>query len=228
MCGRFAFFAKGQFGYESLQLPEPSPFERYNIAPSQDLLAIRTDPETRRPEWVMLRWGLVPFWSKEPGGKRPLINARAEGIETKPSFRGPIRHRRCIVPASGFYEWRREGTGKQPYFVRPAEDEVFALAAIWDHWEGKQGEVIESVAIITTSANELMQPIHDRMPVILGKEDVAAWIAPTTKLEKALPMLKPCSLTRMMTYSVSSLVNSARHDGPACVAKVDESVPDQF
>ena len=228
MCGRFAFFASGQFGYESLQLPEPPPFERYNIAPSQDLLAIRTDPETRRPEWVMLRWGLVPFWSKEPGGKRPLINARAEGIEAKPSFRGPVRHRRCIVPASGFNEWGRQGTGKQPYCVRPAAAEVFALAGIWDHWEGKQGEVIESVAIITTSANELMQPIHDRMPVILEEEDVAEWIAPTTKLEKALAMLKPCSSTRMMTYPVSSLVNSTRHDGPECVAKVDETVPDQF
>ena len=176
----------------------------------------------------MFRWGLVPFWSKEPGGKRPLINARAEGIEAKPSFRGPVRHRRCIVPASGFYEWGRQGTGKQPYFVRPAKEEVFALAGIWDHWEGKQGEVIESVAIITTTANELMQPIHDRMPVILEEEDVSAWIAPTTKLEKALAMLKPCSSTRMMTYPVSSLVNSTRHDGPECVAKVDETVPDQF
>ena len=176
----------------------------------------------------MLRWGLVPFWSKEPGGKRPLINARAEGIETKPSFRGPIRHRRCIVPASGFYEWRREGSGKQPYFVRPAAAEVFALAGIWDHWEGKQGEVIESVAIITTSANELMQPIHDRMPVILEEEDVAEWIAPETKLEKALAMLKPCSSARMVVYPVSSLVNSARHDGPECVARVNEMGLDQF
>ena len=228
MCGRFAFFAKGHFGYESLQLPEPPPFERYNIAPSQDILAIRTVPETGRPEWALLRWGLVPFWSKETGGKRPLINARAEGIETKPSFRGPIRHRRCIVPASGFYEWGREGSGKQPYFVRPVVDEVFALAGIWDHWEGKQGEVIESVAIITTSANELMQPIHDRMPVILEKEDVAGWIAPTTKLEKALAMLKPCSSARLMTYSVSSVVSSARHDGLECVARVDETVSDQF
>ena len=103
MCGRFAFFAKGHFGYESLQLPEPPPFERYNIAPSQDILAIRTAPETGRPEWALLRWGLVPFWSKELWVKRPLINARAEGIEAKPSFRGPVRHRRCIVPASGFY-----------------------------------------------------------------------------------------------------------------------------
>ena len=228
MCGRFAFFAKGQFGYESLQLPEPPQFERYNIAPSQDILVIRTAPETERPEWVMLRWGLVPFWSKVPGGKRPLFNARAEGIEVKPSFRGPVRHRRCIVPASGFYEWGREGSGKQPYFVRPVADEVFALAGIWDHWEGKQGEVIESVAIITTTANELMQPIHDRMPVILEKEEVAAWIAPTTKLEKALAMLKPCASAGMLTYPVSSLVNNARHDGPDCVARVDEMMPDQF
>ena len=228
MCGRFAFFVKGQFGYESLQLPEPPRFERYNIAPSQDILAMRTAPETGRPEWVMLRWGLVPFWSKEPGGKRPLINARAEGIEAKPSFRSPVRHRRCIVPASGFYEWGRQGTGKQPYCVRPAAAEVFALAGIWDHWEGKQGEVIESVAIITTSANELMQPIHDRMPVILEEEDVAEWIAPATKFEKALTMLKPYSAARMMTYPVSSVVNSARHDGPECVARVDETVLDQF
>ena len=228
MCGRFAFFANGQFGYESLQLPEPSPFERYNIAPTQDILAIRTAPETGRPGWAMLRWGLVPFWSKEPGGKPPLINARAEGIEAKPSFRGPVRHRRCIVPASGFYEWRRDGAGKQPFFVRPAAVEVFALAGIWDHWEGKQGEVIESVAIITTSANELMQPIHDRMPVILEEEDVAEWIAPATQLEKALAMLKPCSSARMLAYPVSSLVNSARHDGPECAARVSQMVLGQF
>ena len=228
MCGRFALFTKGQFGYESLKLPESPPFERYNISPSQDILAIRTALETGCPEWVMFRWGLVPFWSKEPGGKRPLINARAEGIEAKPSFRGPVRHRRCIVPASGFYEWRLQGTGKQPCFVRPAEDEVFALAGIWDHWEGKQGEVIESVAIITTTANELMQPIHDRMPVILEKEDVAGWIAPTTQLEKALALLKPCSSAMMEAYPVSSLVNSARHDGPECIARVNGMVLGKF
>ena len=220
MCGRFALFTKGQFGYESLKLPESPPFERYNIAPSQDILAIRTALETGCPEWVMFRWGLVPFWSKEPGGKRPLINARAEGIEAKPSFRGPVRHRRCIVPASGFYEWCRQGTVKQPYFVRPAAAEIFVLAGIWDHWEGKQGDVIESVAILTTSANELMQPIHDRMPVVLEEEHVVEWIAPETKLEKALAMLKPCSSARMVVGPVSRLVNSARHDGPERVARV--------
>jgi putative SOS response-associated peptidase YedK len=228
MCGRFAFFAKGQFGYESLELPEPPPVERYNIAPTQDILAIRSSPVTGGSEWTMLRWGLVPSWSKESRTRHLLINARAEGIETKPSFRGAVRHRRCIVPASGFYEWGRQGTGKQPYFVRPAEDEVFALAGIWEHRKEQQGGALETVAIITTSANELMRPIHDRMPVILGKEDVAAWIAPATKLDKALAMLGPCSSARIVAYPVSSLVNNARHDGPECVARVNERVPDQF
>ena len=139
-----------------------------------------------------------------------------------------MRHRRCIILASGFYEWRRQGAGKQPYFVHPAADELFAFAGIWDHWQGKQGQVLESAAILTTVANGLMQPIHDRMPVILEKEEVAAWIAPATRLEKALAMLKPCSSARMMTYPVSSLVNSARHDGPECIARVRQIVPGQL
>ena len=225
MCGRFALFGKGQFGYESLQLPEPPPFERYNIAPSQDILAIRSSPVTGRPDWAMLRWGLVPFWSKEATSKHLLINARAEAVETKPSFRGPVRHRRCIVPASGFYEWRHQGTAKQPYFVRPAGNEVFALAGIWDHWEGQQGDVLESVAIITTSANELMQPIHDRMPVVLEIEDVAGWLNPTNELATVLAMLRPCPSKWMVAYPVSSLVNSARHDGPECVGEVNVDEP---
>ena len=167
----------------------------------------------------------MPSWSKESKTEHLLINARAEGIETKPSFRGPVRHRRCIVPASGFFEWRRQGAGKQPYFVRPAADEVFALAGIWDRWEENQGGIIESVAIITTSANELMQPIHDRMPVVLEKENVAAWIAPQTELDKALAMLKPFPSERMVVYPVNSFVNNARHDRPECIANVNVEEP---
>ena len=141
----------------------------------------------------MLRWGLVPSWSKESKTKHLLINARAEGIEAKPV----LLPRPCAPPSLHrpgqrvLYEWGRQDTGKQPYFVRPTGDEVFALAGIWDQWEGKQGEVIESVAIITTSANELMQPIHDRMPLILGEGNVAEWIEPQTVIDKALAMLKP-------------------------------------
>ena len=168
---------------------------------------------TERPEWALLHWGLVPSWSKESKTKHLLINARAEGVETKPSFRGPVRHRCCIIPASGFYEWRRQGGGKQPYFVRPAADEVFALAGIWDRWEGKQGEVIESVTIITTSANELMQPIHDRMPVVLEKDYLVEWLAPQTELKLALAMLGPYPSEKMVAYPVNGVVNTARHEG---------------
>lgn len=219
MCGRFAYFGHGHFGYESLQLPPSPPSERYNIAPTQHILVIRTAPDTGRPEWAMLHWGLIPFWSKEPKTKHILINARAEGIETKPSFRSPFRHRRCLVPASGFYEWRHDGAGKQPFFVHPVAAQVFLLAGIWDHWQGQEGEVIESVAIITTTANELMQPIHDRMPVVLEEKDLAAWIDPGTDLEVVRAMLKPWPSERMAAYPVRIVVNNPRDDGPECVAR---------
>jgi len=218
MCGRFAFFGNGIFGYESLQLPPPPHVERYNIAPSQDVLVIRTSPISSKTEWAMLHWGLVPFWSKESKSKHILINARAEGIETKPSFRSPFRHRRCIIPASGFYEWRHDGESKQPYFVRPAEEGYFALAGIWGHWQGQDGEVMESVAIITTAANELMQPIHDRMPAILNAKSLAAWIDPGTRREEVTVALAPYPSENMKAYPVSSWVNNPRHDGPECLA----------
>lgn len=118
MCGRFAFFGNGSFGYESLHLPDPPVFENYNITPSQNILAVRTSSATDQPEYVMLHWGLVPFWSKEAKAKFPLINARAEGIESKPSFRNPFKHRRCIILASGFYEWQLIEGRKQPHFIR--------------------------------------------------------------------------------------------------------------
>ena len=142
------------------------------------------------------------------------------------SFRAPVRHRRCIIPAGGLCEWRRQGAGKQPHFVRPAANEVLTLAGIWDDWKGQQVVALESAAIITNAANELMQPIHDRMPVVLEKEDVAGWLDPTNELATVLAMLKPCPPERMVTYPVSRVVNNARHDEPECVNKVD--VEDQL
>ena len=144
MCGRFAFYGNGSLGFESLYLPEPSIFENYNITPSQDVLAILTSSETGKPEYAMLHWGLVPFWSKSAKTKFPLINARSEGIEAKPSFRDPFKHRRCIIPASGFYEWQKVEKYKQPYFIRPDDGRYFAMAGLWDHWQGENGEVINS------------------------------------------------------------------------------------
>ena len=168
----------------------------------------------------MLRWGLVPFWSKTATTKYALINARSEGIETKPSFRSPFRHRRCIIPASGFYEWRHADGGKQPFFIRPIGGGTFALAGVWDHWEGEEGQVIDSCSIITTTANTLMQAIHDRMPVILPAGSMTDWLNPETGKEEALALLAPFAESAMEAYPVGSRVNSPKNNGPECVAGV--------
>ena len=136
MCGRFAFFGNNQASLESLGVvSDPPLIESYNIAPTQDVIVIRTWPETGQLEYGMLRWGLLPFWSKTNNTKFPMINARADGIEKKPSFRGPFKYPRCIIPASGFYEWQTRAGSKQPYFVRPKGGGVFLLDGIWDHWQ---------------------------------------------------------------------------------------------
>ena len=220
MCGRFAYFGNGFFGYESLHVPEPPIFESYNIAPSQGILALRVSQESHQIERAKLHWGLIPFWSKTEKTKYPLINARAEGIETKPSFRSPFRHRRCIIPASGFYEWQHRDGNKQPFFIRPADNGYFALAGLWEHWQNAEGEIIESCAIITTTANSLMATIHDRMPVILTPENLPAWIDPGTMKEDLLPMLHPCPESILEAYPVSSRVTSPRKNDANCIERI--------
>jgi putative SOS response-associated peptidase YedK len=219
MCGRFAYFGKGAFGHESLHLPEPPRFENYNITPSQDILAIRTSPETGHPEYTMLHWGLVPFWSKSVKTKFPLINARSEGIETKPSFRDPFKRRRCIIPASGFYEWQKVEEHKQPYFIRPVDGRYFSLAGLWDSWRGENGAYVNTCAIITTMANATMKEIHDRMPVILGDMNIAAWLDSGKGQTDLLAMLEPYPESLIEIYPVSSMVNSPRNNGPECVKR---------
>jgi putative SOS response-associated peptidase YedK len=219
MCGRFAYFGKGFFGHESLHLPEPPRFENYNITPSQNILAICTSLETGQPEYTLLHWGLVPFWSKNGKTKFPLINARSEGIETKPSFRDPFKRRRCIIPASGFYEWQKVEEHKQPYFIRPVDGRYFALAGLWDSWRGESGEDVNSCAIITTTANAEMKKIHDRMPVILGDMNIAAWLDTGQGQADLLAMLEPYPESLIEMYPVSSRVNSPRNNGPECVKR---------
>ena len=219
MCGRFVYFGNGFFGYESLNYPPPPPFESYNIARSQNIVALLHDPETQHLNWSLLRWGLLPFWSKDKQIKFNLINARAEGIERKPSFRGPFKYRRCIIPASGFYEWQKRGDGKQPFFIRPADQGYFAFAGIWDHWEGDNGEVIDSCSIITTNANSPMATIHDRMPVILEEKDCLTWLDIGARKEQLLKLLRPCSDNLLEKYPVSTRVNSPRNDDPGCIAR---------
>lgn len=169
----------------------------------------------------MLHWGLVPFWSKTKQTKFNLINARAEGIESKPSFRGPFKYRRCIIPARGFYEWQQIEKGKQPFFIRPADGGYFAFAGIWDHWEGDGEEVVESCAIITTNANNLMASIHDRMPVILEEKDCLLWLDDKTGKEQLLKVLRPCSDELIKAYSVAARVNSPRNNDPDCFKRAE-------
>jgi putative SOS response-associated peptidase YedK len=219
MCGRFAYFSNGYNDYELLHFPEPPRFENYNISPSQDILAIRTSPETGQPEYTMLHWGLVPFWSKRDKTKFPLINARSEGIEAKPSFREPFKRKRCIIPASGFYEWQKVNEHKQPYFIRPVDGGYFALAGLWDSWRGENGEDINSCTIITTTANATMKEIHDRMPVILEKMNIVAWLDPGKEQADLLAMLAPYPESLIEIYPVSNKVNSPRNNGPECIIR---------
>ncbi len=198
MCGRFALHASPevvalQFGLRTV--PEFS--ARFNIAPSAPILIVRKD------EAAFVRWGLVPRWAKDPSIGAKLANARAETVAQKPSFRDAYRKRRCLVPASGFYEWKLESGRKQPYYVRPAQGALFAFAGLWERWND-----LETCALITTDANQTMRAVHDRMPVIIATPEYEAW------LSGADGLLKPCPSADIVAYRVSRAVNNARNESP--------------
>lgn len=222
MCGHYACFGKETFGYESLFLTDPPPITDYNIPPSRNILTIRTSPEFGKPDYAMLRWGLVPFLSKTPKTKYLLNNARAEGIEKKPSFRGPIKHRRRIIPALGFYEWLRKRSQKTPYFVCRTDGGYLAMGGIWDHWQSDDDQEVESCSIITTETNKLMMGIHDRMPVILDNKDLVTRLDVDAEMDRVLSMLKPCPDSWIEAQSVSIRVNNVKNNGPECVARFSE------
>jgi len=221
MCGRFVQYSDpeiyaSQFDLDTLCEATP----RYNVAPTQPVLAIRQSDEGRRT-LVRLRWGLVPAWSKGPDSRYSMINARAETVKSKPAYRNGFKHRRCLIPAEGFYEWKAGKGGKAPFLIRRQGGEPFAMAGLWERWHGGEGETIESCTIIVTDANELVQEIHDRMPVILGREDHAAWLDPDNRdADVLLAMLKPADPARWTMSQVSRKVNSHRNDGPALLESV--------
>ena len=208
MCGRYALHASPevvalQFGLASVPAFEP----RYNIAPAAQVLVVRDGGA------AMVKWGLVPRWAKDPSMGARMNNARAETVAEKPSFRDAFRRRRCLVPASGFYEWKLEHGLKQPYYVRPAAGELFAFAGLWERWEGPGGP-LETCAVITTEPNAVMAPIHERMPVILDPSGYGDWLAGTGPLQ---PLLVPCSPGAITAHRVSRAVNDARRDDPGLV-----------
>ena len=209
MCGRYALHASPevvalQFGLASV----PSFSPRYNIAPAAQVLIVRQDGERRGA--AMVKWGLVPRWAKDPSMGARMNNARAETAAAKPSFRDAYRRRRCLIPASGFYEWKPEHGLKQPYYFHPAAGGLFAFAGLWERWEGPGGP-LETCAVLTTEANAVMAPVHDRMPVILGPANYRPWLEASVPLA---PLLVPCPPAVLAVHRVSRAVNDARRDDP--------------
>ncbi|MEJ5314385.1 MULTISPECIES: SOS response-associated peptidase [Anaerolinea] len=214
MCGRFTLFLDAETLQEFFGVSEiPADYSpRYNIAPSQPVLAI-TNLYPRRMEWM--RWGLIPSWAKDPSIGDRMINARAETLTEKPSFRTAFFRRRCLIPATGFYEWKPvpEGRGRVPYFIGLKEYAPFAFAGLWDVWINEKGEKVSSCAIITCPANSLVAELHDRMPVMLDSQTMGRWLQETAEASLKR-LLVPFEPDRMMTYSVSRRVNTPTVDSP--------------
>ncbi len=219
MCGRYTLTSEAAALAErfALDAPEQIVLPRYNIAPGQEAPVIVNDGRSRLH---LMRWGLVPSWAREP--RDALINARAETLGQKPSFREAFARRRCLVPADGFYEWRRRpGVRKAPMRFTLKNGELFAFAGLWDTRRDAQGRNIHTFAIVTTEANELMRPIHPRMPVILRQDRAAAWLDAQSPAAAALDtLLAPYAADGMDAYEVSPLVNSPANDSPACAARL--------
>lgn len=217
MCGRYTLFTPLERFIERFHLSTlVNLAPHYNIAPSQSVPIVRESDGGR--ELAMLQWGLVPFWAKQVKTSYQMINARAETVATKPAFKNAFRQRRCLIPADGFYEWRAGPHSKQPYYISLKDNDLFAFAGLWERWEGGTSEVIESCAIIVTAANELIQPIHDRMPVILEPEDYALWLNNESfDAARLNALLQPYPAEQMQAYPVSSRVNSPKNDDQGCV-----------
>jgi len=214
MCGRFAFYSPAEaaaalFGVEGAPSLEP----RYNIAPTQDVAAIRHDGEGRR-ELVEFRWGLVPFWAKEKSIGNRMINARAETVAEKPAYRAAFRKRRCLVLADGFYEWKKEGNGKTPWYISAEDGDPIAFAGLWESWRDKESdEKLETATILTTAADRFMAELHHRMPVVLRQEGADRWLAMDEVEPGELASIAP----PLAAWPVSRAVNSPANQGPGLI-----------
>lgn len=219
MCGRYTIAKQLQFLEERFDISalDPISLPRYNIAPGQAVPAIIDMGEG--PQLRMMRWGLVPSWAKDPLIGNRMINARAETVATKPSFRTPLQRRRCLVPADSFYEWSvgPDGRSKTPFRILLQSGELFAFAGLWDRWQKDEQDHLESCTIITTEANRFMAPIHHRMPVILSREDERVWLDSARGADGVVGLLRPAPEDQLRAYAVSKFVNSPRNDSEVCI-----------
>jgi putative SOS response-associated peptidase YedK len=193
-----------------------------NALPSRFVDARRIPPLAfRHGVLAMLRWGPIPSWAKDANIGNRLINARADTVAAKPSFRSAFKRRRCLVPADGFYEWKRDGKVKQPFFIHRKDEEPFAFAGLWERWENPEdGKEVQSCSLITTEANELMAPIHDRMPVILAESAYDRWLDLDEPVSDLQSLLKPFPANELAAYPISTYVNSPKNQGPKCIEPV--------
>ncbi len=230
MCGRYSLTSPTEAVRRLFDFPErPNLAVRVNIAPSQDVAAVRLREDgAGERQFVWLRWGLIPSWApggaKEPGIGNRMINARAETIAEKPAFRAAFRRRRCLIPADGFYEWKTERGRKQPYRIALESGAPFAFAGLWERWEGAgEAGAVESCTIVTTEANARLMAIHHRMPVILAPGAYEAWLDPATPGAEAQALLRPAPSEWFTAYRVSPKINSPANDDPALIAPLDEA-----
>ena len=228
MCGRYVLKANlpdiaRMLGMDPDVLADGELEPRYNIAPTTEVLACRSERPGEKA-LARLRWGLVPHWAKAPDGNYRMINARAETVAGKPAFRSAFRQRRCLIPADGYYEWKAVAGRKQPYLFTMKDGEPFCFAGLWERWHPPEGDPLETCTIITTAANALGAEVHPRMPVILPREAYDRWLDPeATRAEAVLPLLAPFPPNAMTAYPVSTLVNNARVDEPRCIQPLADS-----
>ncbi len=223
MCGRYTLIANAEAIRLLFEVPafdERLVVPRYNIAPTQPIVVVRNGP--KGPELVPVRWGLIPWWAKDPKTLPLMINARAEGIAEKPAYRDPFKYRRCLVPASGFYEWQtpKSKGPKQPFLAspgRPDGDGLIAFAGLWETWHSADGSEIDTATIVTTDANAPLAEIHARMPVVIAPKDFEAWLSLETKPADAAELLKPAPDDLFLLTPVSTRVNSADNDDPGLI-----------
>jgi len=221
MCGRYAITTAPEAIRQLFRyLERPNFPPRYNVAPTQPVPIVRM-VEGRR-QLALVRWGLIPAWVKDPRAFSLVINARGESVLDKPAFKTAMKYRRCLFPADGFYEWKREGERRRPYFVRLKSGAPLAFAGLWESWTGPNGEEMETAAIVTTTASRSIAHIHDRMPVILAPEAFDFWLDPKVDAEMATAVIQPAKDESIEHYEVSSAVNRTANDSPNLVEPLRE------
>ena len=230
MCNRYRLTHSKQYLAERFQAAdnEIEVRPRYNVAPTQPVLTVRKERGKKIRHFTTMRWGLIPSWAKDMSIATRTLNARSETVTTTPAFRESILTKRCLIPADGFYEWRKMGSVKQPYCFEVGEGEVFAFAGLWDQWTGPDGEIIESCTVLTTKPNSLIEDLHNRMPVIVSSEKYDLWLDPdVTDFEAIRDILKPYDANLMRRYPVSMKLNNSRIDDAESASPVTLGTPTQ-